>query len=339
MPHLRLSRGPVQFQSLEPLVYRDEPIGFVVHLSPRGFLIIPGWTEDSPMKFISFSGDFAALADHPFILQILDGLLYTKARLHYTLNEAHAAAFGAVADTLNADQAALNEANWARFLSDRATVQAASEVAAVAPLLASKWDEKSPFNQYAPKIGTRTPYAGAAAVAQAQLMYFWKHPTTGEGSHSYTWSYYLNNVLYSKTLSADFNHEYYWDRMIDDYYSVVPTTEQKDAVARLMSDVGISIDMNYSLTGSFTDTNAKQLPGKTFSSTAPTRLSCIETSIRPGPTGSTCSRNRPTAAGPRCSPSSAWTPACCASTWSWSTATAPLLPTRCTCAWAGGGLR
>jgi hypothetical protein len=76
----------------------------------------------------------------------------------------------------------------------------------------------------------------------AQVMYFWKYPGRGQGSHSYVWN--------NRTLYADFNHPYRWDRMRSSY-SRRYTGEQADAVARLMSDVGIAIDMDYGLDGSY----------------------------------------------------------------------------------------
>jgi hypothetical protein len=70
-------------------------------------------------------------------------------------------------------------------------------------------------------------------------MYYWKYPASGQGSHSYQW------VYGATTLSADFTHPYDWAHMIDDYSSGA-TVEQQNAVAQLMADVGMAIDMQYS---------------------------------------------------------------------------------------------
>ena len=252
MSRLRTTRGDFIFRSVEPLMCQGEPVGYLVRLAPQGFMIMPGWTEESPAKFVCFSGDFEEVRDHPFILQLLDRLLYAKVRLNYSLNPAHVAAFSMVPDALNSDLVGRNEANWDRFLSDSAMIsptppEDGSPAGDVPPLTASTWNQGSPYNNYTPRVGTTPTYTGCSATAQAQVMYFWKYPTAGQGSHSYSWS--------GQTLSADFNHEYYWSRMTD-HYSGASTAEAKDAVARLMSDVGISINMNYGTGGSGAVPNA-----------------------------------------------------------------------------------
>jgi hypothetical protein len=251
MSRLRTTQCDFQFRSVEPLVCREEPVGYLVRLAPQGFIIMPGWTEESPAKFVCFSGDFEELRDHPFLLQLLDRLLYAKVRLNYSRDPAKIAVFGAVPDALNSDLVGRNEENWDRFLSGRAEAFRAapdeSPVGDVPPLTVSTWNQGSPYNNYTPRVGTTPTYTGCSATAQAQVMYFWKYPTTGQSSHSYSWS--------GQTLSADFNHEYYWSLMTD-HYSGSSTVEAKDAVARLMSDVGISINMNYGTGGSGAVPNA-----------------------------------------------------------------------------------
>jgi len=85
-------------------------------------------------------------------------------------------------------------------------------------------------------------------------MKYWEYPEQGQGSHSYVW--------HSQLLSADFNHQYHWDRMLDSYGGSA-TNEEKEAVARLMSDVGISINMYYGPYGSGAAINANN-PLATF---------------------------------------------------------------------------
>ncbi len=47
-----------------------------------------------------------------------------------------------------------------------------------------------------------------------------------------------------KTLSASFNTAYDWANMLDEYTST-STTAQNDAVAKLMYNCGVSVDMGY----------------------------------------------------------------------------------------------
>lgn len=72
-------------------------------------------------------------------------------------------------------------------------------------------------------------------------MRYHKWPAKGTGSNSYTWE---NG---GKTLSMDFSKSIYdWDNMTETYSSA-STTTQKNAVAKLMYDCGISCNMKYNL--------------------------------------------------------------------------------------------
>lgn len=75
-------------------------------------------------------------------------------------------------------------------------------------------------------------------------MYYHQWPPVGRGSHSYV-CYFDYNYTEFAELSADFSQSVYrWDLM-QDTYDENSSEEACDAVARLMSDVGISMDMTY----------------------------------------------------------------------------------------------
>ena len=113
----------------------------------------------------------------------------------------------------------------------------------VAPLVTSRWDQGEPYNNYCPTYGQGThAAAGCVATATAQMMNYYEWPAVGKGSHSYTCNV---NGSTPTELSADFSQSTYrWDLMLDIYDSN-SSEEACDAVARLMSDVGISMDMGY----------------------------------------------------------------------------------------------
>ena len=117
----------------------------------------------------------------------------------------------------------------------------------VEPLLTTSWDQGAPYNNYCPTYetvngGTNRAVTGCVATATAQVMNYYEWPVVGTGSHSYTCN--VNDVTLTE-LSADFSQSvYHWDLMLD-IYDGNSSPESCDAVARLMSDVGISMDMGY----------------------------------------------------------------------------------------------
>ena len=134
------------------------------------------------------------------------------------------------------------------FLSVPAMQSASAAVRkapSVAPLLSCRWNQRAPYNLLAPVYsGTSRAAAGCVATAMAQIMYAYRYPTQGQGTHSYLWSSKSNPEL-SAMLSADFGATTYaWERMLDTYTSSA-SEESQMAVATLMYHCGVSVDMGY----------------------------------------------------------------------------------------------
>lgn len=131
--------------------------------------------------------------------------------------------------------------------------------ASVEPLLGGiAWNQNAPFNRLCPEIvvnGEKQKCAtGCVATATAQVMKYWEWPKQGIGSNKYT----SNKNGIEIDLEADFTQSVYdWGNMLDDY-SEDFSDEQANAVAKLMSDVGIAEELWYGVpttSGSHTDTS------------------------------------------------------------------------------------
>lgn len=133
--------------------------------------------------------------------------------------------------------------NWLRQHAKAGARQFITLSKSVEPLLSSTWGQNEPFNRYCPHIGNSIAPTGCLATAMAQIMYYYRWPLHGTGSHSYTFEPSVGNEI---TLLADFSQSTYdWNNMIDSYQYNSYDEVQAEAVAKLMSDVGISIDMAY----------------------------------------------------------------------------------------------
>jgi len=252
-PDLRLIQDTFQLGGIEPLFYRHRPVAYLVRLKPQGFMILSDISEVAPQVFVSFSGDFETLRSHPFLVHILNRLEYDKVHLRYLaarLSPSPGTEPEEVPDRVRVNR---NEHSWSALGSEAVpgvdlTAESLS-AGAMAPLLTSAWNQDAPYWNYTPRVSGTPTYTGCSATAMAQVMYYWKSPLQGEGSHSYHWN--------GRTLSANFNHTYYWDRMRLSYSSGY-SAEEADAVARLMSDVGIAINMDYGTSSSGAVPNANK---------------------------------------------------------------------------------
>ena len=139
---------------------------------------------------------------------------------------------------------------WQLLLSGNSTVRFNENAATVKPLTENMdWDQWPYFNDSCPKdagvgssYGGRCP-AGCTATAMAIILRHWKYPTHGYGSHGYTHSKY--GYLY-----ADFEHTVYKYENMPMYFGAFPKAYQRAAVAQLLYHCGVSVNMNYSATGS-----------------------------------------------------------------------------------------
>lgn len=92
----------------------------------------------------------------------------------------------------------------------------------VAPLLGeTKWGQYAPFNKLVPNDDV----TGCVATAMSQVMYYYKWPKQGVDANK-------NPIIFD------------WDNMLPSY-SAGYTDEQANAVAKLMYDTGLSVEMEY----------------------------------------------------------------------------------------------
>lgn len=123
--------------------------------------------------------------------------------------------------------------------------------ASVDPLLSTSWDQSAPYNTVVvQKLGGDYP-TGCVATAMAQVMKYHAWPDTGSDFHSYRCQ--PEGATRAIKLSANFgNTTYQWDNMLDMYDTNQHnyTSEQADAIATLMFQCGVSVDMQYNLDGS-----------------------------------------------------------------------------------------
>jgi len=87
----------------------------------------------------------------------------------------------------------------------------------------------------------------------AQLMRFWQYPTTGVGTGSYT--IYIDNAATTRNLRGGDGSggAYNWGSM-PLVPGSTPTTAQRQALGALSADAGVSVNMNYTSSGSGADT-------------------------------------------------------------------------------------
>ena len=144
-----------------------------------------------------------------------------------------------------------NEWNFLLDVPTRSLVN----IEVVAPLLKTKWNQSPYYNALCPydySLASRS-VSGCVATAMAQVMKYWNHPSKGVGIHSYVHPKY-------GTLSANFSiTNYNWSNMPN------LVTSSNNDVATLMYHCGVSVDMDYSPSGSGAWTISQYSPNQNCS--------------------------------------------------------------------------
>ena len=130
---------------------------------------------------------------------------------------------------------------WA-CLRDNKPLPIKSETA-VGPLVSTKWNQSPYYNALCPYDNAHNArtLTGCVATAMAQVMKYWNYPEHGYGSHSYTPA---SHPEYG-SLYVDFSAvNYQWSQMPNSVSS------NNNAVATLMYHCGVSVNMDYGISGS-----------------------------------------------------------------------------------------
>ena len=188
----------------------------------KGFVIVSGDDAVTPILGYSSESGFDASKMPP---QVRNWMENYRNQLAY-----------AITNGLEATLAV--KSKWDELLTGNISMQKLTSTAG--PLLSVKWDQGQYYNDSCPydaSVG-KNAVTGCVATAMCQVMKYWGYPSKGSGFHSYKHSVY-------GTLSASFaNTTYKWSSMPNS------VTSANSEVARLMYQVGVSVDMNYSTVSS-----------------------------------------------------------------------------------------
>jgi len=192
---------------------------YVFNNDVQGFIIVSG--DDKAMPVLGYSDE------SPFDISKV------SAETKYWLNKydqeiSYAAAHDV--EPLPAATAAWNDLVSATHVAARTTSTMA--------LMHSAWNQTPLYNAMCPASGGDTAVTGCVATAMSQVMYYWKWPATGVGSHSYNaWSYGTQSVNFAA-------RNYHFDSMANSI------TTYNNYVATINYDAGVSVNMSYGATES-----------------------------------------------------------------------------------------
>ena len=128
----------------------------------------------------------------------------------------------------------------------------------VAEILTTKWNQSSPYNNYAPSLklygGQKAP-AGCVAIAMAQVMNHYQYPASAQ-FEGYYYQEGVSDEAYQGNVNSTYSwpyldyYNYYYPEGSNQYVKVSTTPRQGNLIATLCRDCAYAVDMTYTHDGS-----------------------------------------------------------------------------------------
>ncbi len=217
----------------------------VVKMAEGGFVVMSADTTRAPVVAFSSGGDLEESDANPlWVLLKKDLAIRTKA----------VSGGGArLLSTAVSDEAAANEAKWAKLLGGGVQLMSAQGISSVsdvrvAPFVQSKWNQDNVGSDYCYNYYTPNHYVcGCVATAGAQIMRYFRYPTASMPQFTNP-NCQIDGVATTLTTQGGI---YDWDAMpLEPSRSM--TDSQRQAIGKLTSDLGICCSMKYKSGGSGT---------------------------------------------------------------------------------------
>lgn len=198
---------------------------YIFEINNSGFIMVAADERITPILAYSLLNKFKCTNIPKEVISILD---------NYNEEIGFVITNNIAQDQKTADQ----WANLANYIENEKSSMSAPFAKKIDPLINTMWDQAPLYQTLCPldNVNVQT-YAGCVSIAMGQIMKYWNYPSSGEGLHSYKY--------YSKQLTCYFyKQKYFWDSMPNMLYNT-SSNFQKYQITKLISDLGISVDMNY----------------------------------------------------------------------------------------------
>ncbi|HRW69878.1 C10 family peptidase [Lentimicrobium sp.] len=228
--HSRMSDAQMVAQELPealPAIHigTERTLMYAFNFENGGYVLIAATDAAIPVLGYSFDGNFTPDNQPPALAAWLAG---------YELQ---------LSDIMDRNLTATPDINasWESLLNYNPGEAVQRDLRSVEPLLPSTWDQGSRYNALCPEDDAGPGghvYAGCVATAMSQVIYYWRYPLQGTGSHGYYSDY---GYLFVDFSQADYDY----DQMRNE---IGP--ESNHEMAEIQYHCGVAVDMMYAPDGS-----------------------------------------------------------------------------------------
>jgi hypothetical protein len=224
-PQKNLSKSMLQLQNNHSGIDAQNPQLYIFNISGGGFIIVSG--DKSSVPVIGYS-------DHAIVPDTKFNSNFDYWMQNY-INQIDYFRSNTIVGTPE------TKAKWSFLLDDQGSNPFVS-TKAISPFLRSTWGQSGNYQLLCPTDAQGYALVGCVATAMAQVVYYYRYPATGNGSHSYNASGYGTQSVNFGASTYDYNYMA--------YDATVPMYE----VAELSYHCAVAVDMNFGYDGSGANT-------------------------------------------------------------------------------------
>ena len=227
----------------------------IYNIDPKGYIAVPILKEMPPVKMYSDKSNLDE-SQTGGALQLLKDVLLSRL-------EAYEAIYGSLDVIQPASGVVMfgpsHKVAWNRLavaVKDFSVNKSTGILDAGELPLESNWHQSEPYYDDCPSYEGDQCVVGCVATAMAQIMRYWEWPLSGVGQYSYTWDRtsvrdpedVTKCIMVAKTpeeLIVDLSDPYDWSNMPDECGWLGCNSAEKDALAELNYEVGVTLEMMY----------------------------------------------------------------------------------------------
>lgn len=215
----RVAGFDASVSSVTPVSHNGVKAYYVVQLAPQGWVLISADDTTEPLIGYSADGQYSVDNQSETMRSVME--CYATRIVDRARHLSHVATGW--------------ETKSAAAMATRATTSDNVE-----PLIKVKWNQSGSYKKYCPSNSQGQAIVGCVAVAMAQAMSVARWPLHASGEYSYT-----DPTYGTQYINYDNEPAYDWD-------DIIAGNNNKDGAARLLWHCGVSVNMQYGVSGSGT---------------------------------------------------------------------------------------
>ncbi|MDH3890150.1 MAG: C10 family peptidase [candidate division Zixibacteria bacterium] len=242
-----------EISRMEEIMENDTLVGYLYHIKPTGYIVVPLLKELAPVKVTSEENGIDITEQGGMAALIREGLIDAVRAFDYLYGNLDAS----LPPTGEVSFGREYRAQWDRYAVTADEFESSLKngsrdtLVSVGPLLTSRWHQGYPYNMYCPQGDGGQCVVGCVATATAMILDYHEWPPFGVDSVRYFWNgdQSCNGNSPGEWLVAHVDDQYDWPN-IPDHAPSYALDEVKAAVAELNVEVAIAYWMHFGKCGS-----------------------------------------------------------------------------------------